>query len=109
LSESWKRSHTQNSLTTTRLRFTVILTLRPVRTLKTSSGLMVLMESIFEALAPTVSVLIMICILFYIFAILFTEVIGHNPQFEGDAFIHDHFGTVGNSLVTLLHILTLDS
>ena len=80
-----------------------------MRTLKTSSGLMVLMESIFEALAPTVSVLIMICILFYIFAILFTEVIGHNPQFEGDAFIHDHFGTVGNSLVTLLHILTLDS
>lgn len=70
---------------------------------------MVLMDSIFEALTPTVSVLIMICILFYIFAILFTEVIGHSPQFEGDLYIHDHFGTVGNSLVTLLQILTLDS
>jgi hypothetical protein len=68
---------------------------------------MVLMESIFEAMAPTVSVLIMIAVLFYIFAILFTEFIGHSPQFEGDEFIHERFGTVGNSLITLLQILTL--
>jgi len=65
------------------------------------------MESIFEALAPTVSVLIMIAILFYIFAILFTEIFGRASHFEGDAFIHDRFGTVGNSLITLLQLLTL--
>lgn len=68
-----------------------------------------LMDSIFEALLPTFSVMIMICILFYIFAILFTEMIGHSAQFEGDSYIHEHFGTVGNSLVTLLQLLTLDS
>lgn len=83
--------------------------LRSLRTLKTSAGLMVLMESIAEALVPTTSVLIIIAILFYIFAILFTELVGKAPHFEGDEYIHIHFGTVGNSLGTLLQILTLDS
>lgn len=83
--------------------------LRSLRTLKTSSGLMVLMESIAEALVPTTSVLIIMAILFYIFAILFTELVGKAPHFEGDEYIHIHFGTLGNSLGTLLQILTLDS
>jgi len=83
--------------------------LRSLRTLKTTSGLKVLMESIGEALVPTSSVLIIISILFYIFAILFTELVGKAKHFEGDETIHVHFGTLGNSLGTLLQILTLDS
>lgn len=83
--------------------------LRSLRTLKTSSSLMVLMESIGEALMPTTSVLIIILILFYIFAILFTELIGKASHFMDDEHVHEHFGTVGNSLGTLLQILTLDS
>lgn len=83
--------------------------LRSLRTLKTSSSLMVLMESIGEALMPTTSVLIIILILFYIFAILFTELIGKADHFLDDELVHDHFGTVGNSLGSLLQILTLDS
>jgi ABC-type multidrug transport system fused ATPase/permease subunit len=70
---------------------------------------MVLMESIGEALMPTTSVLIIILILFYIFAILFTELIGKASHFVDDEHIHEHFGTVGNSLGSLLQILTLDS
>ena len=69
---------------------------------------MVLMESIGEAIMPTTSVLIIILILFYIFAILFTELIGKASHFEDDEYIHEHFGTVGNSLGSLLQILTLD-
>ena len=83
--------------------------LRSLRTLKTSNSLMVLMESIGEAIMPTTSVLIIILILFYIFAILFTELIGKASHFEDDEYIHEHFGTVGNSLGSLLQILTLDS
>ena len=83
--------------------------LRSLRTLKTSSSLMVLMESIGEALMPTTSVLIIILILFYIFAILFTELIGKAGHFEDDEYVHEHFGTVANSLGSLLQILTLDS
>ena len=83
--------------------------LRSLRTLKTSSSLMVLMESIGEALMPTTSVLIIILILFYIFAILFTELVGKASHFEDDEYVHEHFGTVGNSLGSLLQILTLDS
>lgn len=83
--------------------------LRSLRTLKTSSSLMVLMESIGEALMPTTSVLIIILIMFYIFAILFTELVGKASHFEGDEYVHKHFGTVANSLGSLLQILTLDS
>ena len=83
--------------------------MRSLRTLKTSNSLMVLMESIGEALMPTTSVLIIILILFYIFAILFTELVGKAAHFEDDEYVHEHFGTVANSLGSLLQILTLDS
>ena len=62
--------------------------LRSLRTLKTANSLMVLMESIGEAIMPTTSVLIIILILFYIFAILFTELIGKASHFEDDEYIH---------------------
>jgi voltage-gated sodium channel len=83
--------------------------LRSLRTLQTSSSLMVLMESIGEAIAPTSSVFIILLIIFYIFAILFTELVGKASHFEGDEYIHTHFGTVANSFGMLLQILTLDS
>ena len=63
--------------------------LRSLRTLKTSNSLMVLMESIGETTCPPTSVLIIILILFYIFAILFTELIGKASHFEDDGYIHE--------------------
>ena len=57
-----------------------------LRTLKRSNSLMVLMESIGEAIMPTTSVLIKIFILLYIFAILFTESIAQSLHFEDDEY-----------------------
>jgi hypothetical protein len=62
------------------------------------NGLVVLMESIWEAVPATFSVLVMILVLFYIFAILFTEIVGHNEDFLDNEDIQKHFGTVANSL-----------
>ena len=59
--------------------------LKSLRTLKTSQSLMVLMESIAEAVPATISVLIMLAILFYIYAILLTELIGKASHFLDDA------------------------
>ncbi len=83
--------------------------LKSLRTLKTSQSLMVLMESIAEAVPATISVLIMLAILFYIYAILLTELIGKASHLLDDDYIHERFGTVANSLATLVQILTLDS
>lgn len=82
---------------------------RVVRLLNFSSALSSLVTAGRAAVISCLWVVVMMLLLFYIYAVGITIMIGHSDTFEGDEYVAEYYGTIPRTLATLFQVATLDS
>ncbi|KAK3285635.1 hypothetical protein CYMTET_6765 [Cymbomonas tetramitiformis] len=82
---------------------------RVVRLLNFSSALSSLVTAGRAAVISCLWVVVMMLLLFYIYAVGITIMIGHSDTFQEDEYVATYYGTIPRTLATLFQVATLDS
>jgi len=83
--------------------------LRLIRLFAIFRELEIIMDAFFKAFTPVFWVSLLVVLFDYVCAVFLTQMVGHNAAMWGDKEdqIYNWFGTVGNSMRTLMIIMTL--
>lgn len=82
---------------------------RAVRLIPGFRELWILINGLTTSVRPMIWTIVMLVMILYLFGVVGTELIGHNPVFRDNEHVQDYFGNTIKSMLTLFQLMTLDT